>query len=116
MALSSNATRHARQLQKRAHAGQFLMRFARWCHKVQKRLYAPDTVACTLQLLELWSGFHFYNKPRISVVTYVVKQLKQCERKSKQCSDVDVLREWSTSVYRAAKSAADELKQVMQQC
>jgi hypothetical protein len=101
-----------KQLVKHAQAGQFLMHFAEWQQKLQKRLHVATTVDGTLAALHVWTAFYFYNQPRVDIVTYVAKRLKRLLRANEQRSDVDVLSKWSTALHNDAQKAAGKLQKV----
>jgi hypothetical protein len=112
MSGSQTGSASVKQLVKRAQAGQFLMHFAEWQHKLQKRLHVATTVDSTLAALHVWTTFYFYNQPRVDIVTYVARRLKRLLRANEQRSDVDVLSEWSTALHNNAQEAASKLQQV----
>jgi dTDP-4-amino-4,6-dideoxygalactose transaminase len=107
-------TRSLKKLTKHVQASLFLLQFAKWQQKLQKRLRIANTADNTLAALRLWAEYLFYDSTRHAVVLYVIKQLKTFMPSSKQqqCDDMHVLREWSLSLHKAAQSAADKLKEV----
>eukprot|EP00953_Heterococcus_sp_UTEX-ZZ885_P028517 15203-Heterococcus_DN1.PRE.3 len=107
-------TRRLKKLTQHVQASHFLLQFAKWQQKLQKRLHIANTADNTLAALRLWAEYLFYDTPRHTVVLYVIKQLKKFMHKSKQqqCDDMHVLKEWSLSLHKAAQSAADKLKEV----
>eukprot|EP00953_Heterococcus_sp_UTEX-ZZ885_P001913 1543-Heterococcus_DN1.PRE.2 len=88
---SQTGSKNVKQLVKHAQTGQFLMHFAEWQQKLQKRLHVAPTVDSTLAALHVWTTFYFYNQPRVDIVTYVARRLKRLLRATTQRSDVDVL-------------------------
>jgi type VI protein secretion system component VasK len=102
-----------RKLSKVIQAGQFLLQFAAWQQKLQKRLRLATTVDSTLAALQLWSSFHFYDQARAAIVSYVIKRLKRLvKQSSQQYTDAQLLKQWSTALYTAVQEAAHKLKQV----
>jgi hypothetical protein len=66
---SQTGSASVKQLVKHAQAGQFLMHFAEWQQKLQKRLHVATTVDSTLAALHVWTTFYFYNQPRVDIVS-----------------------------------------------
>jgi type VI protein secretion system component VasK len=94
-------------------AGQFLLQFAAWQQKLQKRLRLATTVDSTLAALQLWSSFHFYDVARAPIVLYVIKRLKRLvKQSSQQYTDAQLLKQWSTGLHTAVQEATHKLKQV----
>jgi hypothetical protein len=102
------------KLTKVIQAGQFLLQFATWQQKLQKRLHVATSVDSTLAALQVWSSFHFYDESRVAIVSYVVKRLKRLvkQQSSQQHTDAQVLKQWSTALHMAAQDATHKLKQV----
>eukprot|EP00953_Heterococcus_sp_UTEX-ZZ885_P005314 3335-Heterococcus_DN1.PRE.3 len=107
-------TRRLKKLTKHVQASHFLLHFAKWQQKLQKRLRIANPADSTLAALRVWAGYLFYDTPRHMVVLYVIKQLKRfmLSSKQQQCDDMHALKEWSISLHKAAQSAADKLKEV----
>jgi hypothetical protein len=107
-------TRRLKKLTKHVQASHFLLQFAKWQQKLQKRLHIANTADNTLAALRLWAEYLFYDTLRHTVVLYVIKQLKRfmLSSKQQQCDDMHVLKEWSLSLHKAAQSAAAKLKEV----
>jgi hypothetical protein len=96
-----------KKLKKHVQASHFLLQFAKWQQKLQKRLHIANTAGSTLAALRVWVEYLFYDRPRHIVVLYVTKQFKRFMHNSKQqCDDMHVLKEWSLSLHNAAQSAA----------
>jgi hypothetical protein len=109
---SDDAT--VRRLTKRVHANEFRLHFGLWLERVQERLHMATSVGSTLAGLQVWSVYYFYDKQKLAVVSYAIKQLQRVVRTSAtvQLSDMQVLREWTKLLRKDADEAADKLQQV----
>jgi hypothetical protein len=106
----------SKRLAKHIQAGQFLMKFAKWQSKMQKKLRTETSAHNTLVALQQWSGYVYFDDARSAVVCYVMKRLKQGMRSNSSSSEQEgeeqLLREWSTGIHREAQVATEKLAKV----